>query len=675
MQLKKQILIFLITSQSLTVCKPPLATLLGFYQSFKNQGIYELCPLRGMIAVETNLLKNQWRYGNKNHAMIKLIKTLFYTEEGDEFFITTYMPYKNFNYQTISVLSAGAYNQTLYKKNNDKKYSSIQDLTKTFKGNKMPSRLQELIRLIKHAHKEEHNNLYPNGTLYQILSAVLYYKTTTLENLIDYATDLSERLEKKLSYESNMSLQSFDSSSTIDNNEALQFIQNNIESLIIQQALELHYHSDYPPKAEWARGVVYKNNTPISNCCETVIRSFINELCYDSQLKKFDLNRLPKKLYEKIPNSVKNFYLMYQSAETEQEINKQELHNDWMNVVSELPETLYRKNNYEIHPSLINIIHILKILCGIDLPSNHSLTTTEHLKQFCIALSNPPLFSLRFLKASCPDDICTNVSFAINRRSEQKITIHIRKDHAWLSQDYKDEHYNSLAMIKAGTQPLTFFSTVCHYLNQKLTESPPLDLIDCANLYAPYLDLTLINDNELLKTLLFSNPTTLEFEKYRTFKKICTHYKNNQDSSLLSFAIALVTSLYDSSLSTHALTLLINCDYHKIDIVKNCILEILPQLEKFDQQTTLMALIRKKLWHDNDYKQLIITTLPNIINYEQKNKLKLDNKALVMQQLLENKADEDNDMQLSMNMLLEKFKEKRAQRFKRRLAYISSENS
>jgi hypothetical protein len=658
---RKLIFLLLFIEQPFLLSKPPLKLLQEFYEAKgeEEEKNYELSFLHGIVGVESGLLKNRWLYGNPEDATIQLLKSLFYVEECEEFLITTHQPYRNFTPATLLFLITNLYNKVLYIKDEHNNYTAIKELVKTFKGNKTPQRLTKLIKTIEQAEQEEQCNKYSPGTVLQILLAFLYLQSD--EN--DFKTYITE-LPGLLNSQGLEQLESLDSTKIID--EIVETKKLNCGKLIIQEVINRHYLPNHPPNIQWMRKVFYKNPPPISDCCETVIRKFINELVYDDETKTFDLQNLPKELYNTVPEQIKNFYLTHRSAQTQEEINSHEVHNEWLHCVSDLPDAQYRKEGYEIHPSLNNILSIISYLCGSQ--QKKCLTITDSLKSFCKKLSQGTFFTINYYKISNSNDICTDVSFSIAKKTIKQpqtrcITMHIRENHAWLTQDFIDERHNVLALIHNEAYEPTEFSVVCDKLFENLLQPLTTKRLDVSTMFSPFLDLDRVSDKTLLTTLLFSHQTRTESAKYNCFKKIWSHYKKNNDPHLLRFALGLIKSFYNSHLTTYALTNLIQGDFCTTSNVKECIVSKLPSLQKENQQQCMLALCAKGLWADNDYKNCIMRILPEIDDYAYTQGLHVDNKLFTLIHILNYKADQNDSIKNCITCMVDTLTKPRAKKF------------
>lgn len=382
--------------------KPPLKKLKHLIRS--NQP-YESSIWRGVIAVESGLIKNIWLYANPLHSTTQLVKRLFHVEIDNELLATTYQPYAKFTSQTIILLLQALKNGSLYIVNDSYqyKYPYIKIISGTFKGNKSPKRLMELIELIKNAQEEE-EIYYPMSTTIQLLLGLFYLRSNHIEEL----------------------------QSLLAQKESANSFNYTMDQTIIPIIKQLYYKPPYPPKAIWTRGVSYKNYSPISDCVETALRNVINELIYDWVKQQFSLDRL----FPEATQAVKEFYSRNSSA-THNKINHPNTHRDWLICVSNIKNCIYRKDGFELHPSVYNFFSTLYTLCGMNMVKTDDFIVL--IKRWCTECSKNPFIEISLLKMETPSDGNNDISFLIEAKKDftikRPISIHIRPDHAWMTQD------------------------------------------------------------------------------------------------------------------------------------------------------------------------------------------------------------------------------------------------
>ncbi len=431
--------------------KPPLGEILNVAahddQQHDAQQPYELSAWRGIVAIESSLIKNIWLYAHTAHATTQLSKKLFHVEVDEELFITSYEPYARFTLETIISLIQSLHNGSLCKSSSSYKYkyTHILALTTTFQGNKSPARLKKLIKLIKNSLTEE-QHYYPTGTTMQILLALLYLKSQGTKEM----------------------------SCIMVPKEAIYHpLEHNMVPVIVPLIYTHYYKPNHPPKVAWARRVVYKDYPPISDCVETAIRNVINELMFDDTKKQFLLEYVPPHISEQ----VKEFYVNFASAKTYDEVNHPDLHQDWLTRVSNLESCIYRKEGFEIHPSADNFFSTLCILLGIEKAGTNDIPSL--INKFCAECSRNPFITINFLGCSTKTDTYNHFSFSLYNKNnsliKRYITVHIKKDHAWMTQETKSDD----AIISDNPAPSTISNLIdydkalMHIMPRNFETDPP----------------------------------------------------------------------------------------------------------------------------------------------------------------------------------------------------------
>lgn len=131
-----------------------------------------------------------------------------------------------------------------------------------------------------------------------------------------------------------------------------------VVSLIINNEVAL---SKYPPQViQGSYG--YNNGWRVPDCVETAIRDFFNILLYNHLTQSFDFSLLPDHLV--INDKLKTFF---ENNKTVYSINTPSAGQDFMNLVSNIPNIIYGSGNYELKAAdfTSNFINLCNLFFGI----------------------------------------------------------------------------------------------------------------------------------------------------------------------------------------------------------------------------------------------------------------------------------------------------------------------
>lgn len=392
------------------VSRPPLEEVLQ--ATIKNPNYSFLNPINGAQAAEDDSLKDVFLKGDKNDVHHQLLRLLFVVEEGDEFLVTSYNPYGTFTPQTISMLICKAFDNSLFELDENKKYCAFKEIAETYAGPNSPKRMEFLIQLI-HSSLEKDFKMQAHTT-FSILLAFLYLKCNATEELQQY-TDLTSKYLN------------IDQSS---DREKLQELQD-AQGSILQKLLETKAPGYRPPALHWRRDVKYASYKPISNCCETVINTLLNNVLFDHTTQSFNLLCL-----QEFP-ALRSFYTKHSQADCLKAVDSYDVHEDCMAIVSNLSGIEYRKEHYEIEPGILNILNCIATLFNTPQKINSSKPKEQAIKKICNKISQKAYNTLRLTKSSLQDNDKGDVHFEIKTKNPARpsytLLLCVRKDHAWIT--------------------------------------------------------------------------------------------------------------------------------------------------------------------------------------------------------------------------------------------------
>ena len=632
------------------LCKPPIEELVKIHTPFVFNNHFYLSPLHGAIGAEGNLLKNMWLYYDTKSSMVKLLKTLFVVEEGDEFSATSYQPYCRFTPLTIGMLVSHAYDKTLFNEDENNNSLIIKELRETFKGPKNPNRVQKLLTLIKKSLQEEDTALFPKGTTFQILLAFLYLQANSTDDLEQYTTYLSQYFD--------LNSDCREPKTTHSQSPLMhQILHMSPEQIITQKLTEKMVALQRPPTLYWKRNVSYNENKPISDCCETAIREIINLLLFDPQTKNFDISRLPRKIGQKLPFPIIEFYQTHNSGTMSNDVNNLQSHRDWMHVVTNLPSIMYRQEDHEIDPSLLNIMSCLSMICGMKINKNKFLTKKMFIKKICKKLSNPALYIIDVENIFNGNSNAVDILFKLSYTQDSKIpfhsfTLHIRKDHAWINHIAAKQN-SSCSLIEYGSMPVSLDYLTAERIKERLQDTHEFHpaLHDLSTLYASY-----IVDNSCLthhfhKAMLFSLDTDSNLQKYQCFRRLLAYYNQSADPDAYAYILGILKSLSNSFRLGQCFQQLLY-KHHTKPEVKKIVEEKYSLLTRADQQSLMLCCAQKKLWQDETYRNIILAILMSLNNYASSEQLFFDNKIFTLRQLILCDAQKDPTIKIALTILI-----------------------
>lgn len=654
MRIEKFLISFLLFFSNTT--KPPFEDLSNFCTECVPCNTYILSPLHGAVGAEGEFLKNVWLYYDCQSSMVQLLKTFCIVEDGDEFLATTYQPYSRFTPSTIALFISKAYDNSLFNREKDEHYSAIKEIVTTFNGPGNPTRLHHCINLIKEALNEETEGLFPEGTTFQILLAFLYLRSDTTNDLKNYSDALSAYLKNNVTH--------------MCGNTAW---NPDISRMLIQKIFQKKDVRERPPALSWKRKVQYKNNKPISNCCETVVREFLNGLLFDPETQQFNCERLPEKIRKKIPLATAYFYSNHTSAHLDA-ANNQQAHEDWMHVVSDLANIEYRRETHEINPDLINIMHCLASICGINFSKNKFLSTEALLRWLCQKLSNDSLYTLKFKDYFYKKDMATlffEISYIKNQEiSNHTFTLYIKKDHAWIKHT-TNRLEPSHQLIENAVVPVSLDYLIAERIKEEQLSDHSKALHDLSTVYATHLLDNSNHDLERHKLMLFNLPTDSDTQKQYCFKKLLAYHKQTHDHAIFTYILSILKSLSNSRKLGQCLYEIL-FDYYGRSEIKKIIKKNYCLLNKPDQQALMLRCAQKKLWQDKRYKKIMLAVLGSLENYHVEGPLIFDNKVYVLQKLFLCKAQKDPTLLSMLKAILKTLSPGRQERFQKGLTYAKN---
>jgi hypothetical protein len=619
--------------------KPPLEDMRGFDEAYGSAFLH-LSPVRGQYAIESSWVKTFYLIGDDQCPMHKLVRALFYVGAGGELYSTIYKPYKNFSPKVIAILVAalelGLFD--LFGASDENIDTTIGVLQRNkCCGNER--RMREFLEKLALAQQIE-NVCYPAHTTQRILLAFLYQKADKRKTLLAYVKQLRKRFGE-------IPLPRFVRNGLWNDSDAQWFTEwkmllaedPSCPSLTILNGPRIAYgllasqamYDVYSPEVIWLHEVNFEDMLGVSDCCETALRNLCNNLLYDPQTKSFDSNRLP----DWAP--AKAFYKNHASARYDQS-NAREVHEAWLPLLANVPKVVYRQQekHYEVAPSLRNFIKLLRHIVALPKVSSNLETTSKRTaekikdsaKELEEILNIIPGISARLIDKSRRNDNDQDVTFDIMHMGTQgpsriqRVSLHIKPDHAWLSHDNYSRNYEVFEQMWKKEKPLTAEGDlVKKLLDEKLLDKRlalPGHIKDLALLYAPAYPVYRISDtkNVWKRLLLFAHPMELETQKFQLFKRlISAAYKEDKGAECKGLnicAINVVNALRDSIFVRQALIELIDYRKHRSPLVQDLIPRRWRDLEIWDKQKVVLALARTFSFDCQEYCDLCCDFLKNV---------------------------------------------------------------
>lgn len=638
--------------------QPPPAQLYAFADYFDDRH-YHLCPLTGVIALESSWLKNLWLLGNKDYHIIQVLHTLFNSIGSNELQSTTYEPYKNFTYKTIAALLQFLDAPSGVEKDTHA-HGLIDILRTTFKGNKSPARLDQFIEHIIGAQQEIENGLYCPSSMQQILHAFLAQKACKIRELRLLVQDIRKKYHvgsdnvptiSRTSPWSEDEFQQFftwcQTSSQADDEHIPYDIERDFEFLIAACCRQRELNAGAPPQLLY-NYCDYEDIKHIADCCENSLRFFCYLLLYDPEKQLLDLNRLSPTSAQRIDHVYSDFFQQVRVT-TAQEINDQAMRQRWYQLVSNIVGAVYRRQTSkdqqcEIHPSCQNFLYLLHHIFGIPYVSQSITQDNVHQvwNRWCSEISAEGAFDLRCSRILFQRDVKSSLTFTLTprpaqlqQRPELIFTLHIQPEHSWITLDNQNAYVSQV--IEDGQMRKTHGRLLAEKIYQQytLTQSPKAR--DLLHLFAPYLPATYFTRLRTYDTLLFAHPTDNDRQLCALFKRLLAQI-SSPDAQLMPSLLKLIDFFYDPYYIQSALcTLLQKKRLLENTMLRNRLSAYVVELPIWEKYHLFLTLLHKKAWHYPEYRDVLLTCcaeLPDSEESEEKAGLVIDTKATALVQAL-----------------------------------------
>ncbi|HBS48159.1 TPA: hypothetical protein DEO28_03685 [Candidatus Dependentiae bacterium] len=407
-------------------------------------GSNHLSPTWGSIIWHSPFLENLYRYGNTNHAMVKLVHEMFFIHHDNVTFDTTYLPTKIATYlgpqnvgALIAIIENNRNNPSTLRENlnifintfeqantpiikeNIKKYlekelTKLGNLdtshqTKTKKGilnRSLKKELQEsyinnteykkfktiFIESLIGAILEE-NHIYPSYLTTLILLAFNWKKSNLPQHFIDLLWGIyltlnnksilfNENINCELSpgkglklllspkpskenfvaiMQQNMKPQEFDKTKYLELKETSspQVVINNLENLALTYFGFDIFENPLPNIVAMSGETIFQG-VVFPDCGETSLLNFFIALIFNPLTRTFDFSIL-----EQIGTNP-NLVIFFKTHNLNS-VYTQQAHNDWANIVSNLPNINYCDIKCNINAGIKNMLNIiLNLVPGIE---------------------------------------------------------------------------------------------------------------------------------------------------------------------------------------------------------------------------------------------------------------------------------------------------------------------
>lgn len=637
------------------------------------------CWLLDEALDKRELLKNNYLSSDRSSAYFRLLRQLFGIDFDGRLVITTNEPYRNFNVNTVAVLVAFLLKKKLAQEFKGEITQStgelalanvVQDVRSTFNGGKVLANLPKFIQIIEQGLEAEQCGLFPEGTVAQALFGFLYLKYGGNPDLVNYITLLGaylgrkyepvnvQSLSKKWRIADYIRFSDWLKDEVTDDSDG--FIQGGTsEYFMYCLAIGQQVSKARPSMLFWQRNVPYKNYLTISDCAENALRSFFNELFYDDQLGIFTLNCISPDILALFDANFKNFYSTYPYAGLAT-VNNPQARVDFVALTANIPGVIYMKHqngeSYEVIPTVKNFFSIVGYFCGF--PISKTCALEDYIRSLCEYLSSNAAFELKLRKYKHNDQI-TDIEFEFrNKKLAEDIhyfALHLREEHAWITRNDWVRDYDSVLLMQRG---------VISKSNQVLLEekvqrdfsSIPMDmqLYDQASLLgygSEWSQLTSLPDYLVLSGICGLS-VEIDDQRYRCFLQVLSFMKNKgiitvhqleENVRLCSFLYGILHDANDSPILAKCFATLIIRNFYTMPQCKALILAKLPTMDLHDQQVVLLQLARKKTWHDEDYRKILVTSLANRpgLEKDEDSGFQIDNRLLYYKQLLSHHVHED----------------------------------
>lgn len=662
--------------------QPPCEELYAFLHHF-NQNTFHLCPLRGTAA--RIWLKNLYTCGDGSHATIKLLHLLFNVIENIALRSTSYEPYSNFTYETIVTFIEALENNTIEIKKTNGDFILLEMLRQTFKGNKNPKRLKNLIETIINSKKECKKGIYPAKTTEQILLAFLGQKSSKTRELRKYVSSIKKQLFLPTIQESPRNSKWTEDEFekyvtwcaekiTIEHEEIPYSFEKDLELLNFCALRENELTSASPPVFYDYIDVQFGKK--IADCCESTLKYFCLLICYDNEKKKIDLTRLSEAFQMNMSDCFQN-HLTRCNVTSLKEINNKKMREEWFSLISNLHDGQYRRltkdgKKYEIHPSVNNFINILYHIFGINFHSDTicKATVQNNWNELCDRLSKESRFDISCINTTYHSDVSSTATFLLkeNKKDTKEIifTLHIRPEHSWIAIDTQNDF--RLFNIEKGRRIFTQKNLLIKKLVATYHKHPTLQLRDLLHLYAPYIDIAHLAIKNEQDTLLFSHPTENDAQRLRLCKRLlnCIH---DEKSLLINNVLRLLETFDQPFFIGEALCGLLRKKVITNEHIINYLFTNTHFLDQWVRVKIFMTLVQLKAWKIEGYDQFLCKMFDELPEYEKEFNLKIDTKRHALLHLFNYQAHENQHMKSLILNTLNTFKLDRAKKILNQIKY------
>lgn len=598
--------------------QPPLEELRPLFERAQQGNLSAKMWCHAIVAVHTSELKNRLLYDH-NTSEQSLLKQLFHVNVGGEFRTSRHEPICYINKNSLPFLMT----QLQEHHNNTAEITTAeaQELSKTFsvtKKNLIKNKpLKDFISLVR--------NVPDRSFTLKVLLGLIYLKSQSVADF--YRT-------RNSSFQETDYQRYQEWAGTIRNNDVMQiqtitdFMHHNSALIVYSQLKQREHVSGLPPKLYYVDIAPDATIAPVRDCCETVIQEFVNRLLYNAQTQQFELSRVPSSCT--LHPACVAFYQKFNSAKTIQEVNDHARRIAWMKLISNISGAVYRKNKngiaYEVHPSVKNFNHIFRHLIGVE-PLNCTTVLDTRLR-----IKNLPAH-----------DTHTDIlfGFASSSTQEQTFTLHIRKDHAWITDDNQT--------VKIALSPSANDNT-CTHEQELVKQVAASNNVVLRHLFGFALPVHAIADPEEQKRLLFSHQTETDAQKYSLLRKLLLCAKTN--ATLLPCACAVVRDMYHTEIIKNALMRCIESKIQSNQEVKPLILEKIFVVDPLQKQQVLLCMAQHDLHTDPEFNQSMKQLIAEIPDSELSDdeKLTIDTKVHTLARLLKTNVVHDNDIMDSVEV-------------------------
>lgn len=371
----------------------------GLYNVLLPQYSY-LSPVHGANWWENKIAENMYKFGDGKDETIKLVKQLFYLLDN-AFYPTrgTIQPATYFTVDTIGklIVEMVKYDPII---TNVKKQKDLQESLKAIIKQAIPTntkvdsdKIKELaksmvISLLEQKSTKEKPAKYIPYTPHAVLLTFMWAKAPTKKDVIENYLKTVHKELKALIIPEGVKLDTFFEellSSKFNESQLDDFWNllingkesinpNTYEVATAVASLREFKSQVYPPIFEWRR-VTY-DSFFFPDCGETSARLFLNILTYDQEKQIFDITKLTRNNYLKIPKTVIEFYTKYPNVSDANKVSQEsgvtkeikDPFQDWGILIQNLPGITYANAGVcELEAGLGNMLKVLNyLLLGND---------------------------------------------------------------------------------------------------------------------------------------------------------------------------------------------------------------------------------------------------------------------------------------------------------------------